>query len=84
MLHRSDFTWLARPPDLSPLDISLECGKSNVLRAKPSNITQLRNEVREVLETINVNALQSVIANFADRIDKYIESCGVKVKHGMI
>lgn len=47
-----------------------------VFCAAPSNIGQLKDDIREVLESINANALQSVIANIVVRIDECIESGG--------
>lgn len=75
--HRSDFPWPARSPDLSPLDFFLwGFVKEKVFRTAPSNIAQLKNEVRQVIASIDVNTLQNVIANFVVRIDKCIESGG--------
>lgn len=79
--HKSDFPWPARSPDLSPLDFFLwGFVKGKVFRSAPSNIGQLKNEVREIIESIDADTLQNVIANFAVRLDKCIESGGGHVE----
>lgn len=69
--HRSYFHWPARSPYLSLL--SLEFWKERLFRAAPSNITQLKNQVREVIESIEVNTLVNVLTNSSIHIDKCFE-----------
>ena len=77
ILHRSDFPWPARSRDSSPSDFFLRSFvKERVFRTAPSNIAQLKNEVREVIASIDVNILQGVQANLVVHIDKSIESGG--------
>jgi len=79
--HKSEFAWPARSPDLSPLDFFLwGFLKEMVFRNAPSNIGQLKNNVREAIASIDVNTLQNVIANFVVRVDKCIESGGGHVE----
>ena len=57
--HKSDFLWPVWSPDLSPLDVFLwGFVKERVFRTAPSNIAQLKNEVREVIASIDVKILQ--------------------------
>ena len=73
-------------PDLSPLYF-LFWGfvKERIFRTAPPNIAQLKNEVREVIASTDVN-ICSFLANLVVPIDKCVDSGGIvmsKVKHGI-
>ena len=75
--HRSEFPWPARSPDLSPLDYFLwGFLKDKVFSIAPSEISDLKTTVRSVIEAIDSGTLQTVIANFAIRIEKCIVAMG--------
>ena len=71
IFHRSKYQLPPMSPDLSSLDFYLwGFVKERVFRSRPANIRELKAVVTDIIQSIDVNTLRSVVANFCQRINK--------------
>ena len=75
--HLTDFPWLARSPDLSPLDFCLwSYVKEKVFSTRPSSIDNLKIAIREAFALIDQDTLSAVTANFEKRGEPCVQQLG--------
>ena len=68
-----EFSWPARSPDLSPLDYFLWGYVKEVFKRQPVGIEILKENIQEVVSSIDQDVLHAVLANFEIRINLCIE-----------
>ena len=75
--HRSEFLWPPRSPDLSPLDFYLwGFVKERVFHSRSAGIRELKRVVKDIIQSVDVDTLQRVVANFHQRCIKCIMANG--------
>ena len=75
--NKCEFSWPARSPDLSPLDLYLwSYVKGIVFRSNPLNVADLKAKVRESIRAIPADSLKRVIENFKHRLSLCISASG--------
>ena len=76
-----DVEWMARSPDLSPLDYFLwGYLKGKVHRKKPTNITQLKAVIEEEIQSIGQEMLTRARNNLRYRAEICVRSGGQHLK----
>lgn len=69
--RRGNINWPPRSPDLSPLDyFAWGYIKSKVYENNPTNLTQLKQNIRSEMAAISRAMCQRVIANFRSRLEE--------------
>ena len=80
--HRTDFPWPARSPDLSPLDYFLwGYLKEKIFSMNHSTIQEMKQNIREILSSIDQDILAAVMRNFEKRINLCIDQSGGHFEH---
>ena len=68
---KTEFEWAPRSLDLSPPDFFLGGYlKYRAFANKPTNITELKENIMEEIRAIPMSACKSVLLNFAKRLKK--------------
>lgn len=67
--RRGEIEWLARSPDLTPLDYSL-LGylKDRVCKTKPRSIEDLCQRIRDEIALIDPDMIQNAVSDFYNRV----------------
>lgn len=69
--RRGNLNWPPRNPDLSPLDyFAWGYLKSKVYQNNPTNLTQLKQNIRSEMAAISIAMCQRVIANLRSRLEE--------------
>ena len=80
--RRGRIEWLARSPDLTPLDFFLWGHlKSVVYQNRPRNIDELKEAITQEIRNISRETLLQVRRSFSERIEKCLEVNGGHFEH---
>ena len=75
--RKADVVWPPRSCDLTPLDYYLwRAVKDKCYADKPETIDALKENIREVIGDIQLNAIKNVLKNWFDREGYYMASRG--------
>ena len=74
---KSNFIWPPRSPDLNPLDFFFWAYmKQKIHESSPRNLEDVKNLIREFVNSISEELLQRVTAQFCSRVNRCIEAKG--------
>lgn len=79
--RRGPHEWPARSPDLTPCDFFLwGWAKEEVYRTRPSNLDELEERIRAVLENVPQDFLQKSIDDIPKRLRRLVDNAGAYVE----
>ena len=78
--RRGPTEWPARSPDLSPPDFFMWGHIKNlVYKVKPANLVELRHEILQAFQTIDIGLCQKVCLSVCDRYHKCVAANGKQI-----